>query len=208
MINTLSKIIEWGIILLAFLMPLFFLPITSEAFEFPKQLLLIFSVSFLTIIWAVKIVLEKSAKIIYSPLVLPAFIFFVFFFISAVFSIHRLSSIFGSYPRFSDGLVSLFIYLLFFFLVSFHTREKKQIIRILVSICLAGTVIAVLGILNYFDFYLFGNFLRNSLVTPAGFADRAVFFLAILLPALFLTFLFVKRKIFQALSVISGFLAF
>src|SRR4030042_6454879 len=118
-----SKIIEWGIILLAFLMPLFFLPITSEAFEFPKQLLLIFSVSFLTIIWAVKIILEKSAKIINNSLALPVLVFFAFFFISTVFSIHRFSSIFGSYPRFSDGLVSIFIYLIFFFLVAFHIRE-------------------------------------------------------------------------------------
>lgn len=206
LINIFSKIIEWGLILLVFLLPLFFLPITTEAFEFPKQLLLIFFVSVLTIIWAIKMILERSVKILHSPLTIPILVFFGFFFLSTVFSVHRFSSIFGSYPRFSDGLVSLFIYLLTFFLVASNIKEKKQIVRILASISFSGVLVAVLGILNFFDLYLPANLLKNSLITPAGFADRAVFFLAILFPIIYLVFLFEKRKVFQLLSVLAGFL--
>ncbi|HDZ54791.1 MAG TPA: hypothetical protein ENI19_02570 [Candidatus Nealsonbacteria bacterium] len=206
LINIFSKIIEWGLILLVFLLPLFFLPITTEAFEFPKQLLLIFFVSVLTIIWAIKMILERSVKILHSPLTIPILAFFGFFFLSTVFSVHRFASIFGSYPRFNDGLVSLFIYLLVFFLVASNIKENKQIVRILAFISFSGVLVAILGILNFFDFYLLANLLKNPLITPAGFADRTVFFLAILFPIIYWVFLFEKKKIFQVLSALTGFL--
>ncbi len=206
LINIFSKIIEWGVILLVFLLPLFFLPITTEAFEFPKQLLIVFFISILAILWAIKMILKGQVKILHSPLTIPILTFFGLFFLSTIFSIHRFSSMFGSYPRFHDGFVSLFIYLFTFFLVASNIREKKQIVKVLTSLSFSGVLIAIFGILNFFDFYLLGSYLRNPLLTPAGFADRAVFFLAILFPIVYFVFLFEKSKISQILAALASIL--
>jgi hypothetical protein len=200
LVNIFSKIIEGGIILLVFLLPLFFLPITTESFEFPKQILLFFFVSFLTIVWVIKMIIERSVKILQSPLTLPILLFFGIFVLATVFSVHRFSSIFGSYPRFHGGLISLIIYLLFFFLVAANIKNRWQISRILFALLLSGLIIAVIGLANFFDFYFLGDFLRNPFLTPAGSADSTSLFLALILPILILTFFFEKRKILWIFS--------
>ena len=204
-INILSKIIEWGLILLAFSLPLFFLPITSEAFEFPKQILLIFSVSILTLIWVIKMILEKAVKILHSPLTTPILIFFGIFFLSTIFSIHRFSSIFGSYPKLQGGLISIFICLLTFFLVASNIQEKKQIIRLLFVLCFSGLLVAIIGVFNFFDFYLLSDFLRGRFITPAGPADGSSLFLILLFPILALTFFFGESLVLRILSALAGF---
>jgi len=205
LINIFSKIIEGGLILLAFLLPLFFLPITSEAFEFPKQILLVFGISLLTIVWIIKMILERSVKILHSPLTLPILIFFGIFFLSTIFSVHRFSSIFGPYPRLHGGLISLFIYLLTFFLVATCLREKKQIARVLFALCFSGFLIAVIGIFNFFDFYLLADFLRGRFVTPAGLADGSSLFLVLIFPILALSFFFGESLTLRFLSGLAGF---
>jgi len=205
LIKIFSKIIEWGIILLVFLLPLFFLPITSESFEFPKQILLFLGISFLTIIWVVKMILEKSVKILHSPVTLPVLIFFGVFFISTVFSIHRFSSIFGPYPRLHGGLVSLISYLLTFFLVVANVKERKQITRILFVFCLSGFIVTMIGLANFFDFSILRNLLAGRFLTPAGFSDSAAFFLALLFPILASAFLLEENLI---LRIVSGFIGF
>lgn len=205
LINIFSKIIEGGLILLVFLLPLFFLPITSEAFEFPKQILLFFFVSVLTIFWAIKMILERKVKILHSPLTLPILIFFGIFIISIIFSVHRFSSIYGPYPRLHGGLISLISYLLTFFLVAANLKEKKQISRILISLSLSGFLLVTIGILNFFDRYLLKDFLINRFLTPAGSADATSLFLALLLPILLFTFFFGERKI---LSILPGVISF
>jgi len=195
LVNIFSKIIEGGIIFLVFLLPLFFLPITTEAFEFPKQILLFFFVGILTIFWAIKMILEGRVKILHSPLTIPILIFFFVFVVSTIFSVHRFSSIWGSYPRLYGGLVSLISYLLIFFLVTSNIKEKRQISRILVSLSVSGFFLATIGILNFFDRYIFKNYLANRFLTPAGSADSTSLFLATLLPVVLFVFFFEKRKI-------------
>jgi len=205
LINIFSKIIEGGIIILVFLLPLFFLPITSEAFEFPKQILFLFLISLLTIAWAIKMILEKSVKILHSPLTLPILIFFGVFLLATIFSIHRFSSIFGPYPRLYGGLISLIICLLTFFLVANNVKEKKQISRIFIALSLSGLVLVVISLFNFFDVYLLGKLLRGRFLTPAGSADGTSLFLVLILPVLLLTFFFEKKR---TLKILSGAVSF
>lgn len=61
----LQRVISWGVMLLVFLFPLFFLPLTSEFYEFPKNILLmVFSLSLLSL-WVIKMAVEE--KLAFRP---------------------------------------------------------------------------------------------------------------------------------------------
>ncbi len=108
MVNVFPKITKYSILILTFLLPLFFLPFSFEAFEFNKQYLLFFLVSVGFFCWLAKMVLkDKEVKFKRTPLDLPVLAFLLVAVLSAVFSVDAASSIFGFYGRFSDGIGGL-----------------------------------------------------------------------------------------------------
>ena len=114
-----NKIIKWSIYLLVFLLPLFFLPFTFEAFEFNKQYLLFFLVSLAFFSWLAKMVLvDKEIRFKRSPLDIFVLAFLFIAILSAVFSVDKSSSLFGFYGRFSDGLIGLLSLGLLYFLIT------------------------------------------------------------------------------------------
>ena len=119
----LNKIIEISIYLLVFLLPLFFLPLSFEAFEFNKQYLLALLVSIAFFSWLAKMVLvDKEIRFKRTPLdvFVAAFIFVAV--ISAIFSVDKGSSLFGFYGKFSDGLIGLVSLGIFYFLITNNTQ--------------------------------------------------------------------------------------
>ncbi|MFC1630107.1 hypothetical protein ACFL06_01065 [Patescibacteria group bacterium] len=203
LIDMCSKIIQWGVIALVFLLPLVYLPTVTDRFEFPKQLFLFFFVAVLTVVWAIKMVLERKIKILHSPFTLPVLLFFAVLFLATIFSTNQFSSLYGPYPRLHGGLVSFFIYILSFFLVASNIREKKQIYHIFTALAASGLALVVIGLLNFFNLSFFGDFLKGRFITLAGSADRTSLFLALLLPVTLLTFFFEKKA-----RIITGILSF
>ena len=60
--ETLDKVIKLSLYLLVFLLPLFWLPFSFEAFEFNKQYLLFFLVLFILFVWLAKMVFIELVK--------------------------------------------------------------------------------------------------------------------------------------------------
>jgi len=103
-----NRITKCSIYLLVFLLPLFFLPFSFEAFEFNKQYLLFFLVSIGLFSWIAKMVLvDKEIRFKRSPLDIFILAFLFTAILSAIFSVDKSSSLFGFYGRFSDGLIGL-----------------------------------------------------------------------------------------------------
>jgi len=114
-----AKIIGVSLYSLVFLLPLFWLPFSFEVYEFNKLYLLLFLVliafsSFL--LWA--IVWRKEFRFLHTSLDIPILLFLGASIFSAVFSIEKLSSLFGFYLRFSNGLIALFLLMVFGFLIA------------------------------------------------------------------------------------------
>ena len=125
-----NKIIKWSIYLLVFLLPLFFLPFSFEAFEFNKQYLLFFLVSLAFLAWLAKMILvDKEIKFKRSPLDLFVLAFLFVAILSAIFSVDKNSSLFGFYGRFSDGLIGLLSLGAFYFLITNNVGGDKGIIK-------------------------------------------------------------------------------
>lgn len=58
--NLLDKVISWGLVVLVFLIPLFFLPVTSDFYEFNKNALLLLGTGLLLLAWVGKMVLQQK----------------------------------------------------------------------------------------------------------------------------------------------------
>ncbi len=113
--------------MLVFLLPLFFLPFSFEKFELNKQYLLFFLVSLAFLTWLAKMILfDKEIKFKKSPLNIFVLAFFFIAVFSAIFSVDKLSSLFGFYGRFSDSLIGLFSFCLFYFLITNNVGIEKE----------------------------------------------------------------------------------
>ena len=92
--NTLTV---FTIALIALVIPLFFLPTTTEFFEYNKftAVLILTIVGFL--IWSVRMILEKRAIFTRSPLDIPIIILLIVLAISSFASIDQYASFSGTY---------------------------------------------------------------------------------------------------------------
>jgi tetratricopeptide (TPR) repeat protein len=147
--DKLDKIIIILIKTVIILLPLFFLPWTSEYFEFNKQLLLWLAVPAAIFLWFYKMAIGGQLKIKSSPLNTPILIFLLLTAAASCFSLDRFSSFFGYFGRFSDawlGLLSLAG--LYFLLVNTAVADgAKKIIGLLELFTYSGLVVAGVALL-------------------------------------------------------------
>lgn len=118
-----NKIIKTNICLIVFLLPLFFLPFSFEAFEFNKQYLLFFLVSFSLFAWLGKmIVSDNEIRFRKTPFDIFIIVFVFIAILSSIFSVDKNSSFFGFYGRFSDGLILLLSLVVLYFLITNNVK--------------------------------------------------------------------------------------
>ncbi len=189
----LLKLIPRSIYLaLAFLMPVFFLPFTSEFYEFNKWALLFVATVILLITAGVNVVLTRKFSISKSPVDLSLLLLTTIIILSTVFSINKPSSIFGSYGRWFPSLMG-FLTILFYYYIATPNLDSDDIIAKVLYTFLAGSTVATLvSLLSYFKVYIGDaayfkstNFtLTGSITTSAGLAAlTAVLSLALLIHA-------------------------
>ena len=120
-----DKIIKGLIYATVFLLPLFWLPFSFEAFEFNKQFLLFFLV-YLTLIFylARMIFVDKEIRFRLGLLDMSVLVFLLITILSVAFSVDRVSSLFGFYGRFTNGLVGLLSVVVLYFLISSNTKSS------------------------------------------------------------------------------------
>ena len=162
--------------ILPFLVPIFFLPITTEFFEMNKLALVILATIVLAILWAVRLMTGQKIELAKSIVDLPLILFTVVYALSTVFSISKTVSIFGSHGRWL-GLFSLVVFLAYYYIVTPLYRNPKAIKTALYAF-LAGTGIAtLLSLLSYFKIFV-SSAIYMQLVnfsTYGGTSQTAIF---------------------------------
>ena len=135
MAKFLERILKISFYFLFFLFPLFWLPFPLEKIEFNKIYLLLFLVSFSFLIWLAKMLFfEREICWRKNLLNVPILIFLFVTILATIFSVDKISSLFGSYQRFSNGLISLLIFVVFYFLLVNNPVDEKLIKIFFVSI--------------------------------------------------------------------------
>ena len=122
-----QKLIKFSVYSLVFLMPLFWLPSSSEAFEFNKTSLLFVLVSIGILGWLGKMVFQDK-KVIFrrTPLDIYVLIFLAVMLLNFWFSKDKISSLLGFYGRFWPSLIGILSLGGFYFLLTDNVGIKLK----------------------------------------------------------------------------------
>ena len=197
LINPINTAIRIGIVGLAFLVPLFFIPATSEFYQFNKQFLVLGVTALLLVLWGVKMGLEGKMRIVRTPLDLPLLLLALAYILATIFSVDRYVSIAGFYPRFHGSLISVLAYVALYF-IAVSNIDKKWREYVVWAFIASGAVAAIFGIMNFFGFHpLFGKYAESRSWTPLGNISSLNLYLALVIPLTLGTMLTVKNRSLQ-----------
>ena len=222
-----SKTIRFSFYTLFFFVPLFWLPITSELFEFNKMILVYLLTVTITGSWLIKSLNDKKFELRRTPLDLPIILFLLANVLSTIFSLDSHTSIFGYYGRWHGGLLSTISYIVLYYALVTHF-EKKQILNFLAALFTSGLIISIYAILQHpnpifresvggktilhgIDYDYWAVDVENRVFSTFGQPNWLAGFLAILiLPLVSLLFIFKKfwQKLLVLLAVAAYYLAF
>ncbi len=178
------KIIDWviagAVYLLAFLVPIFFLPIVPSILELNKQILIVVLGGIAFLAWIGKLAWEGKIRVKKNFLLIPILLLLLILALNTIFSVYRDQSMWGSFGTESMSLVTV-IALIAVFLVIMNNFETRKKIDTLILIIIGSSALANL----YAIFQIFGKFIfKNQAVAQNSFNTiGSVYALAIYLGA-------------------------
>jgi len=178
------KIIDWviagAVYLLAFLVPIFFLPIVPSVLELNKQILIVVLGGIAFLAWIGKLAWEGKIRVKKNFLLIPVLLLLLILALNTVFSVYRDQSMWGSFGTESLSLVTV-IALIAVFLVIMNNFETRKKIDTLILVVIGSSALANL----YAIFQIFGKFIfKNQAVAQNSFNTiGSVYALAIYLGA-------------------------
>ncbi|MBM4401082.1 MAG: hypothetical protein FJ045_03940, partial [Crenarchaeota archaeon] len=163
------KMIDWIIVgviyLLAFLTPLFFLPVVPSILELNKQLLIVGLGGLAFLAWIGKLAWEGRMRVKKNFLLVPLLILLLILALSTVFSVYRDQSMWGGLGTESLSLVT-FISLAALFLVITNVFSDRSKVQYLMLTLIGSSALAAVYVL----FQIFGKFLlKNPAVAQTSF---------------------------------------
>lgn len=128
------------------ILPFFFLPVTTDALDLPKQLLMVVVIVVLLLLFGARSILEGKFSFRRTPFDLGLAVFFIVILVSAFFSASRATSIISAIPLLALVLFS-------FLLVNTITDERKQRL-VLAAVLLGGAALALFTMLQFLKIYV------------------------------------------------------
>lgn len=185
---------KYSIYALVFLLPIFFLPWTSDVLDFNKQTLLLFLVFVSLFAWMAKVLIVRELSINLNKTNIIVAILFIISLFSTIFSLWRYGSFWGWPQNVSESLITLLGFSVFYFLVS-NLFDKKEIVRLVLVLVFSGFVSLVIGFFQIVGLFLIPfDFSKTAIFNTIGTAGNLGFFIVALLPLIF-TLLMRKKSI-------------
>ncbi len=182
-VKIINKIISWSIIILVGLMPLFFLPFTSEFYDFNKNMLLFCFVLVLLILWAIKIIFAKEVKFRRTVFDLPLLAIAGAFVLSTLLSApNKLETLW--LPNGTGTIIAL---TLFYFIIT-NNLKNSSLTKLLNSLTASAVILSLIAIYQFIglgEAFINNNslfaFLKLKIWTPTGGLLPLTIFLAAIL---------------------------
>src|SRR3989344_2958539 len=191
--------IRFGIVGLAFLTPLFFLPVTREFYQFNKQVLVVGVAAILLVLWGVRMGIEGKMRIVRTPLDIPLLLFALVFILATVFSVDRYISIAGFYPRFHGGLVSALSYIVIYF-VTVSNLDKQSRDWTVWAFIASSTILALASIAHFFGYFVISaDYAKSRSWTPIGNPANLSLYLSLVIPLTLGVLVTIKNRTFQTI---------
>lgn len=188
-------VIKYGLYLLVFLTPLFFLPFNTNILELNKQLLLIVFALILLIAWIGKMIAEGRMEMKKSWLNIGLALFTISALISSILSKNLYQGLVGSNNMLSESFFSLLALLIIFFVAVNNLKEREEITNLAFVLICSGLVVGLLGALQLSNkFLLPWDFTKSVNFNTVGSANSMEIFLAALLVLAAVLFAEVEAK--------------
>lgn len=162
----LDKAIIWGVAILAFLLPIFFLPITTNFFAYPKQGLLIVFALLLLLACIGKMAFLGRVSFKKGPFDLPIALFALVFIASTFFgSTNKLTG----FLNFSDTTLILGLTVLYFVITNnFKLDARRYTLNALIISASLLSLIAIYQFIGLGEAFAPVEWLKDKAFTPAG----------------------------------------
>lgn len=170
------------VVLAAVAATLFFLPTTSEFFEYNKFTATLIIAVLALVAWAVKMILQKRTVFVRTPLDIPLLILAVIFLVSALASIDQFISLFGKHGRIWPSFFPLATLTTLYFVTTSNIRTKKQVNFILWTLVVCTLVASIVATTSYFGGFLPFDFAKIRSFNPLGIINRLALLQAFIIP--------------------------
>lgn len=179
----LSQNLIFSLILISTLVAtLFFLPTTSEFFEFNKLTVLLVITIISLLAWTVKMVLEKRFLITSTPLNIPILFLVAVVFVASLASIDQFSSFVGAHGRPWPGFLPYMAVAALYFITTSNLKTRKQVEMVLWTLVAGTAIAAVVAIVSYFGLYLPFDFAQTRSFNTLGVITRLALLEAFVIP--------------------------
>ena len=203
----LDKIIKYGLYLLVFLLPLWFLPWTVFPVALNKQMLLSVFVFLLLILWLVKTISSGKLSCAWGKLSTGVTLLLLVFGISTVFSSARIQSFWGMADE-PDTFFNFILYGLVFFLFA-NLISANQLSSVLISFLASSGILSLLFLIQIFKPIFPWDFAQSSGFNPVGSIQGLAVFLGGAFVILIAVLNNIKlQRFFKVLGGIIGILLF
>lgn len=190
-------LVKYSIYAVTFLMPIFFLPWTSNVLDFNKQVLLILLVFVALFAWMLKTLISAKFELNISKIHIVVGVLFLVYFLATLFSVNKNGSFWGWPQSSSESLLTLIGLAVLYFLVS-NTFSKKNIFTGMVILSVSALVAEVIGVCQLMGLFIPLDFAKSISFNTIGSVGSLGFFAAILLP-LTMVMLIISRNWWKVL---------
>ena len=159
--STAPKILNWIIVgavyILAFLLPIFFLPNVPSILELNKQMLLIGLGGIAFLAWIGKMAWEGRIRIKKNFLLVPVIVLLLLFSLNTIFSVYRDQSMLGAFGTESLSLVTIIALVALFLVITNNFETKKKVSGLLLALIASTFLASAYAILQIFGKFIFKN---------------------------------------------------
>lgn len=193
LIKICDVVIRYSVFAAVLIMPILFLPWTTNIIDFNKQAFLVLFVFLGLFGFIAKVLFSGKFKMSFNKTHLGALVLFLVMALSTIFSKDRYGSFWGWPGVTSESLLTIIALIVFYFLVT-STFSKKDIIASAIVFISSSLLAIIIGILQSAGLFIIPfDFAKSASFTTMGLPGMLGFFTASLLPLLFV-FLIQARK--------------
>jgi len=178
-----QKVSKTAILLLVFLLPLFFLPFTSNVLDFNKQALLVVFVLVSLFAWLLKSLIEEKITLDISWFNLVPAVLLVVTALSTLFSAYKYGSFWGWPLAVAPSLLTVLVLVLFYFLILHLFRKPEEIFGLIFILMISSLIVSFFSLFQVFGkFALPFDFAKSNSFNTIGSVNSLAIFIATILP--------------------------
>ena len=146
--DVLDETVRKIIYALIFLIPLWFLPITSSVVELGKQALMVLLVVVALILWSIRVLNRGEIRWKGNILNIAIGIFALIAILATIFSIRPYGSLVGWSDHMNGSLINILCFIALYFLIVNSFKGLKETFNLLFTFIISSAIVSILGILQ------------------------------------------------------------